>query len=310
MTLFGHHTQMTAFRAAVAGDRLHHAWLLAGPRGIGKRRFADAVLSLLLPGQADAPLIAAGTHPDIIRLERLENEKTGVLARSITVDQVRAMRDRMTTATGLGGRRVIIIDAADELEGQGGPNALLKTLEEPPASTIFLLIAHAPGRLLPTIRSRCRTLAFSPLGDAAMAELLAVYAPGADPLPLIAQAGGIPANALSAAGLAFDEIESFLERLSVAGDPSNAIGTTLAHMLSTKAALPRYEAFLRRVPQFLAVQAKRADGPRRGRAIAAWEAASALSAIAQPRSLVAESVVFALSGHVATLAGGDPGAKA
>jgi len=311
MSVFGHDGPAAMFRAAIAGGRLHHAWLLAGPRGIGKARFADSMLGSLLDGEHDARLLAAGSHPDVIRLERLTNEKTGTLARSITVDQVRGLRERLTTATALGGRRVIIIDAVDDLEGRGGPNALLKSLEEPPASTIFLLVSHAPGRLLPTIRSRCRTLAFVPLDDLAMASALRDALPDLaedDRVSLIASAGGIPAAAIASAALDMGAIEAALHTLADQGDPTNAVRTQLAQSLATKAAQPRYEAFVARVPAFIATSACGAQGPALVRALDAWERARSLAAIALPQSLVPETVVFELAGQVATLA--ETGARA
>ena len=104
--------------------------------------------------------------------------------RNITIDQVRGMQQRLTTRPTLGSRRAIIIDPADDLE-KGAVNALLKSLEEPPVGTFFLLVAHRPGRLLPTIRSRCRMLRFAPLAgrevDAASCARQAPQADAADP---------------------------------------------------------------------------------------------------------------------------------
>ena len=93
-------------------------------------------------------------------LERLENPKTGVLARNITVDQVRGLAELFDLTPSMSPWRAVVIDAADDLE-KSAANALLKMLEEPPANCVFLLVSHAPGRLLPTIRSRCRLLSFS-----------------------------------------------------------------------------------------------------------------------------------------------------
>src|SRR3546814_3275192 len=107
-------------------------------------------------------LVAAGNHPEILTLERLPKDKGKDLARNITIDQVRGMIRRLHLSLSLGHWRVIVVDAVDDLETDGA-NALLKTLEEPPARTLFLLVSHSPGRLLPTIRSRCRTLRFQPV---------------------------------------------------------------------------------------------------------------------------------------------------
>jgi DNA polymerase-3 subunit delta' len=161
------------FASAWATRKLHHAWLLAGPRGVGKASFAHAAARRVradaagppvdLPGletPEDHPmvrLVEAGSHPDMRRLERLTNEKTGNLNRNIKVDQVRELGEFMGMTAALSPWRVAVIDSVDDLETSGA-NALLKMLEEPPPNTIFFLVSHAPGRLLPTIRSRCRRL--------------------------------------------------------------------------------------------------------------------------------------------------------
>ena len=316
MTLYGVDKQIIAFQAAMAGERMHHAWLLAGPRGVGKASFADFAARLILdasdPQSYGASLIEAGSHPDFRRLERLLNEKTGNLARNITVDQVRHLRALFATGTAIADRRVIIIDSIDDME-RGAANALLKSLEEPPASTIFLLVSHQPGRLLPTIRSRCRTLMFGPLDDAAMTSVLNEQLPDLDPAKhaqLIASANGSPATALAYAELDMATLDAALIELAQTGDPTNAVRSKLAQSLALKAALPRYEAFLGRAPAFIAEQARRGDGAMLDAALNAWSKARALSQIAIPHSLVAETVVFEMAGHVASLAPTDPRAKA
>ena len=104
-----------------------------------------------------ARLVAAGSHPDLMRLERLARDGGTELARSINVDQVRGLQRLFATTPSMSPWRAVVIDAIDDLE-RGGANALLKNLEEPPPNTVFLLVSHAPERLLPTIRSRCRLL--------------------------------------------------------------------------------------------------------------------------------------------------------
>ena len=316
MKLHGLDTQIAAFRAAMAGDRLHHAWLLAGPRGVGKASFADFAARLLLNAEHSesqgAKLIDAGSHPDFRRLERLPNEKTGNLARNITVDQVRLLRALFATGTSISDRRVIIIDSIDDME-RGAANALLKSLEEPPASTIFLLVSHQPGRLLPTIRSRCRTLMFASLDDAAMTSVLNEQLPELNPAQrtgLIASANGSPATALAYADLDIAAFDAALAELAHSGDPSNAVRSKLAQSLSLKAALPRYEAFLGRAPAFIADHARRSNGPALDAALTAWSKARALSQIAIPQSLIAETVVFEMAGYVASLATAKRAAKA
>ena len=186
----GNEIAHAAFASAMESGALHHAWLFAGPEGVGKASFARAAALRLLAegalpgtlspgfevpeGDRTRSLIAAGSHPDYRELTRQPKDidKPGQdLARSIPIAQVRALQPLFATTPSMSARRVVLIDAIDDLE-RGGANALLKNLEEPPAGTIFLLISHAPGRLLPTIRSRCRLLRFEPLDDRAMARVL------------------------------------------------------------------------------------------------------------------------------------------
>jgi DNA polymerase III subunit delta' len=324
--IFGHDAQAAAFIDAVRSGRPHHAWLLTGPKGIGKAAFAKrAAARLLADASATKPsgdglalsaehptakLLAARSHPDFRILERLVNEKTGTLARNITVDQIRHLRALFATSPSMGNRRVIIVDTVDELE-KGGANALLKSLEEPPASTIFFLVSHAPGRLLPTIRSRCRVLPFRPLDAAAMdAALIDEIPDSAKRAQLIDAAHGIPATALAMAALDMDAVEASLASIAETGDPTGGFRSALAHSLALKAALPRYEAFLQRAPRFIAERARVAEGTSLERALDAWSAAEKLARSAIPQSLVAETVVFEMAGHVAMLAPASGSAKA
>src|SRR5574338_103639 len=185
--IVGQDRAVQQFSGAWKRGALHHAWLLAGPRGVGKATFAREAATRVLaeaagpaipdPGletPADhriARLVEAGSHPDLRWLERLQNEKTGNLARNITVDQVRLLGDLFDLTPALSPWRVVVIDSIDDLE-KSAANALLKMLEEPPANTIFFLVTHAPGRLLPTIRSRCRRLDFQSLDDEAMTSIV------------------------------------------------------------------------------------------------------------------------------------------
>ncbi len=320
MTVLGHDTQFNALRAAIDSGRMHHAWLLHGPRGVGKASFAHVVAARLLaeasttppegPGFAlgagypTARLIAAGSHPDFVILARLANEKTGNLARNITVDQVRALKSVFSGTPSQGNRRVVLVDAIDDME-RGAANALLKSLEEPPASTTFLLVSHAPGRLLPTIRSRCRSLAFARLDDDVMTTVLAKLAPQLDDMTravVIAVAGGAPGAALSVVEADVPGIDAALREIATTGDPHNVLRLDLAGKLALKAALPRYEAFLRRAPAFIAAHARSRSGPSLATAVEAWEKARQLADVAIPQSLPAESVVFEIAGRVATLA--------
>jgi DNA polymerase-3 subunit delta' len=162
-SIIGNTAAQSAFMAAMRGGSLHHAWLIAGPQGVGKASFARAAAMRMLADAAEPDsgstglevaegnrtrsLIEAGSHPDFRVLARLpkDPDKPDLdLARSITIAQVRTLQPLFATTPSMSPRRVVVIDAIDDLE-RGGANALLKNLEEPPAGTIFLLVSHAPG---------------------------------------------------------------------------------------------------------------------------------------------------------------------
>ncbi|PCG15881.1 MULTISPECIES: DNA polymerase III subunit delta' [Sphingomonas] len=325
--LRGQDAAIEAFLSASAGGTIHHAWLLAGPQGIGKASFARTVaLRLLAEGMTPgalppglsvpdthqaAHLFAAGTHPDYRELRRLPKKDSGKggsdeeLARSITIDQVRGLGPFLGTAPSMSPRRVIVMDAADDLERPGASNALLKNLEEPPAGTVFLLVSHAPGRLLPTIRSRCRVLRFDPLGDADMAAVLRDVMPDADEVEiaaLVRAGGGSPGRAMGYAGLDLAGIDTALTAIGRDGDPANARRAGLAKVLSPKAAQARYEAFLDRVPTVIAQMAAMRHGEDLRRALDAYDEARGIAAAARGLSLDAQGTVYELAGVVARLA--------
>jgi DNA polymerase III subunit delta' len=341
--ILGHDTQFDAMRAAIDSGRMHHAWLLHGPKGVGKAGFAKIVAAKILaeaaPGLIDshsfelpddhpsARLIAARSHPDYQLIEReawvpksdparlipyADRKGDEPRARSIRINQIRWLGPILSMAPSLAARRVILIDAIDDLEPPAA-NALLKMLEEPPASTTFLLVSHAPGRLLPTIRSRCRSLAFARLSDDVMTAMLAEHAPELDDMTravVIAVAGGAPGAALSVIEADVPGIDAALREIAATGDPYNVLRLDLSGKLALKAALPRYQAFLARAPAFIAAQARTRTGEGLATAIDAWEKARQLADVAIPQSLPQESVVFEIAGRVAALAHGDARAKA
>jgi DNA polymerase-3 subunit delta' len=318
--LVGHEEAVAEFRAGLASGRMHHAWLLAGPRGIGKASFAEAAALYLLADAAGpaftgeglevpddhpiAHLIRAGSHPDLRHLQRLERPDSNQQARNITIDQIRAIASLLGNTAALSPWRTVIIDALDDLE-RDAANALLKMLEEPPANTLFLLVSHAPGRLLPTIRSRCRILRFVPLGQDDMARAVRTALPEADEREIAAlvRAGdGAPGRALHYAGLDLAAIDVTLEGLTSHGDPTNAERVRLAKALAVKSAQPRYEAFLARVPAHLAALARKRQGPSLAAALSVWEKARDLAGGAVRLSLDPQTTVFELAGLLATLA--------
>ena len=316
--IVGQDRAVDAFTAAWSARRMHHAWLLAGPRGVGKARFArhastrvlaDAAgPSVELPGletPLDHPiarLLAAGSHPDFRWLERLERP-TGGLARNISVDQIRSLGDLLSVTPSMSAWRAIVIDAADDLEASAA-NALLKMLEEPPPNTIFFLVSHAPGRLLPTIRSRCRRLDFEKLHDDAMTSLLTASLPetkSADIAELIEFGSGSPGRALAIATLDLAALEGEALTILRQGDPDNSRRSKLASALGTKAAADRYGAFLELVPGLIAREAIGMTGAPRGRALDAYAKARKTAAIAPRLSLDPAATVFQLGTILASV---------
>lgn len=205
----GHEGAVNALYQAVRSGRLHHGWLLAGPPGIGKATLAYRFGRWLLAGGQTPDLavpetdgvfrrVAAGTHPDFFTIERRINAKTEKLQGEIVIATIQEASAFMRLTPAEGGWRVVVVDGAEDLNTNAA-NALLKLLEEPPPRSILLLASAAPGRLLPTIRSRCRVLPMSPLPDATMRALLADYAPEADAARLIELAEGSIGNALNLA---------------------------------------------------------------------------------------------------------------
>ncbi|MCC7273079.1 MAG: DNA polymerase III subunit delta' [Alphaproteobacteria bacterium] len=183
--LFGQEAAERVLLTAWRSGRMPHAWLLTGPRGAGKatlaHRFARFVLSggpvspggeglAVDPSSPGVRRVLSGSHPDLRIVARSPNAQ-GRLRQEIVVDDVRALGQFLHMTPGAGGWRVAIVDAADDLN-RNAANALLKVLEEPPRQALLLLTSHSPGRLLATIRSRCRRLPLSPLPAAAVVAAL------------------------------------------------------------------------------------------------------------------------------------------
>jgi DNA polymerase-3 subunit delta' len=204
--LIGHEEAEMLLANAVASGRLAHGWLITGPRGIGKAtlafRFARHLLAAGGPN-AEAPglfgttapaapglrldpshpvfrRVASGGHADLITVERGWDEKKKKRRSEIVIGDVRDIGQFLHLTPAEGGWRVVIVDCAEDMN-RNAANAVLKVLEEPPRRSVLLLVSHAPGRLLPTILSRCRRLALKPLADAQVRALLARYRPELDP---------------------------------------------------------------------------------------------------------------------------------
>ena len=320
--IVGQDRAVEQFAAAWQRRTLHHAWLLAGPKGVGKASFARAAAIRVLADAAGPPvgqpglatpeehpiarLVEAGSHPDMRWLKRLEKEKGEGFARNITVKQVRELADLLGATPFLSPWRVVVVDAADDLEPSGA-NALLKMLEEPPPNSLFLLVTHAPGRLLPTIRSRCRRLDFAGLSDDAMRSVLEAAAPETAPRErqrLVAISGGSAGRALAFAELDLVPLEEAATAILRDGDPANQKRSKLAAELGRKSAADRYQAFLDLVPALVAREARNLNGSNRQRALEAYSRARELAAVAPRVSLDPAATIFQLGGILASVA--DP----
>jgi len=232
--LFGHDGAEREFLAVYRSGRVPHAWLIGGEPGIGKATLAYRIARFVLaepdpsrastaetlaldPAHRTVRRVAVNAHPDLLVLERTPGD-SGKMRTVITVEQVRRLATFFGSTAGEGGWRVCIVDSADELKYPEGSNALLKMLEEPPPRSLFLLVSHAPGRLLPTIRSRCRRLALRPLGqgDVARAACTALGVDADDP--------AVAAAAVAARG-------SISQAIALAGGPMLALREKVAALL-------------------------------------------------------------------------------
>lgn len=208
--VIGQDHAISEFVDAARSGRLHHAWMLTGPRGVGKATLAWAIARWMLSGAdsddlsvpSDSPearRIAALSEPRLQLIRRPWDDKAGRLSAQITVDEIRRLLSFFHMSSAEGGRRIAIIDAADDMN-TAAANALLKILEEPPKDALILMVTHQPARLLPTIRSRCRTLRLSPLNPTQMASVLADLGIDEDADPLAALSDGSVGEALRLAG--------------------------------------------------------------------------------------------------------------
>ncbi len=227
--VIGHDDAAATLVESYRSGRMHHAWLVTGPKGIGKAtlafRFARYALSSPDPATAGAAIadvdprveamVARGSHPNLLHLARGLNQSRDRYLTVLSVDEVRRTLPFFGNSSAVRGPRVAIVDAADDMNVNAA-NALLKMLEEPPPRAIFLVLCHAPGRLLPTIRSRCRRLALDPLGpDDLLAALarLGLEVPPSDRDLLLRMAEGSVRRAVEflsgngpALGAAFDAL--------------------------------------------------------------------------------------------------------
>jgi DNA polymerase III subunit delta' len=261
--LFGHGEAMRHLAGAYREGRLHHGLILAGPAGIGKATFAFHLARHLLrfPDANAAPdgfqpddpastlfrLVAQGAHPSVLHLTRPINERTKSFRTALTADEVRKVGRFLSMTSHDGGYRVVIVDPADDMNVHAA-NALLKNLEEPPPRTLFALISHSSGNLLPTLRSRCQVVRMSPLEDEDLvAALKSVPGAGSEAQDgfanVLANAGGSVREALMMTRFGGAEIGGAVEAVTRDGRFDVAAAWRIAEAVTGKDSEMQFRLF-------------------------------------------------------------------
>lgn len=273
--LIGHDEARSMIAGAYRSGKLHHALMITGPRGIGKATFAFHLAQHLFryPDPASAPeiieapdmqaqafrLAVRGAHSGLLHLSRPWMEKEKKFRTGITVDEVRRVGRFLSMSPPDGGWRVVIVDPADDMNSNAA-NALLKSLEEPPTRTLFILIAHSPGRLLPTVRSRCHVLRLTPLEEGQVMDVLNIL--GA-PMPddaatrnfLLQQAEGSARNALLLTQFGGLEIASAMQKVLHSKPFEVAAAHKLAEAVSGRDSQVQFDLFNQMILDFVAKRA-------------------------------------------------------
>ncbi|MBX5180139.1 DNA polymerase III subunit delta' [Rhizobium lentis] len=273
--LFGHEEAESFLAQSYRSGKGHHAILIEGPEGIGKAtlafRFANHVLSHPDPDAAPEKIgdpdpasavsrqIASGASHNLLHLARPVDEKTGRVKSAITVDEVRRAGKFFSQTSGTGNWRIVIIDPADDMN-RNAANAILKILEEPPKRALFLVLSHAPGRLLPTIRSRCQPLKLAPLPDEALVAALAHLGIAGEG-SVLSSAKGSVGEALKLLNYGGSEIiAGYDEVLSAEGPTARKAMHRLAEALSGKESDTIFDFFVSHVGDDIMSRARAAAG--------------------------------------------------
>jgi DNA polymerase-3 subunit delta' len=324
--LFGHAEAERTLLDAYRGGRIPHAWLIGGEPGIGKATLAYRMAKFVLahpdpaaPAVQNAATLAVAadnpvarrvthqSHTDLLTLERVFNEKTGKLFTEIRVDDVRRSVSFFGSTAGEGGWRVAVVDTVEELNPSGA-NALLKVLEEPPERSLMLLVSHAPGRVMPTIRSRCRTLMLRPLAAEDVARA-AANALGQSQTDADIRAAAEAADGSVARALMFLEGPALELRQRIVGllDGLPQVDARALHALGDKLAgtdAAPLTAFMDTVNSWLSAQL--ASGPRDSRRMArlaeAWDKVNSAGREIEEYNLDRRPFVFSVFGSLAEAA--------
>ncbi|MGN6464403.1 MAG: DNA polymerase III subunit delta' [Rhizobiaceae bacterium] len=296
--LVGHAEEARLLAGAYRTGRLHHAILLAGPLGIGKATFAFRLAHHLLkyPRAAEAPdmpenadtatplfrQIASGSHPSILHLTRPFEEKRKVFRTVVTAEEIRRVSRFLSMTAHDGGYRIVIVDPADDMNTNAA-NALLKNLEEPPSRTVFLLISHSPGGLLPTIRSRCQTVRLKPLDRQSLRAVLQMLETDLPSEPaaldaLAERARGSARTAILLTQFGGLEIGGVLEKILASSRFDVVEANRLADAVSGRDQAIQFDIFNRMALETVSAAARRAaeagEAERAGRLSDLWSEAN------------------------------------
>jgi DNA polymerase III subunit delta' len=273
--LFGHAEAEEFLARSYKSGKGHHAVLIEGPEGIGKATLAFRFVNHILrhPDPLDAPdaiedpdpehpisrQIASGASHNLLHLSRPVDDKTGRVKQAITVDEVRKAGHFFSQTSGTGNWRIVIIDPADDLN-RNAANAILKILEEPPKRAMFLVLSHAPGKLLPTIRSRCLPLRLHELDPQAMDQALGqlgLAIPAEKREAVLSLAKGSVARALKLVNYGgADILEAFEQMLASSGPAQRRMMFKIADALSGKDSDVAFGFFIEHFGDYLAETAR------------------------------------------------------
>ena len=312
--LFGHADAERSLLDAYRSGAMPHAWLIGGPAGIGKATLAyrmarfvfahpnpeaelaqQATSLAVSPEHPAAHRVASQAHPDLLILQRTASD-SGALRTVIVVDDTRRTIKFFGSTAGEGGWRICIVDTADELN-RSSANALLKVIEEPPVRTLFFLISHMPGRLLPTIRSRCRRLSLRSLSPEDTLQALATAAPEAEAAQRAEAAAGADGSVARALSLLDDRARRLRKQVSGMLERIPAIDAAAMHVLGDQLAgtdPAPLAAFLDAVQHWLSAQLESpvVDRRRLARYAQVWEKIGAAARDVEVYNLERKPLVF------------------
>ena len=318
--LIGHESAVERLAHSYRSGKLHHAWLISGPRGIGKStlafHFARHVMANPDHKNASGSIepdawpeslvrqVAQGAHPDLLHLTRPWDDKGKKFKTQLSVDEIRRTQAFYGMTAGAGGWRITIVDAADDMNASAA-NALLKILEEPPKRSLFLVITHAAGGLLPTIRSRCQALSLCPLSDEQVAEVIKHTGLSWPPDQLTKAANLAGGSARRAIQLVRSDVlkhyktfENLMQKQAIGSGSEWAQVHTIADAVSRRGAEESFALFIDLVMAWIGQQVRQDAGQVATPVLAGWaevwEKATRSTTLAEAFNLDKKQVILSL----------------